>query len=131
MGPWPVRELVELEESKRAAEDVETWGFPRTIEHSEIAGGYWFRMGQGVVWWYEPADERAPQYAQIHLAVAPRVRHHWPIRRWLTIAEAVAEMMGAESLLFAPVQKEDQIVQYALRLGWRPMGSAFVRDLGG
>lgn len=130
MGPWPLCELVQPADIQRAVEDVAVWGYPRPIEPSETACGAWFRMGQGVVFWYERIEE-VQTCAFVHLAVAPRVRSRWPVRRWDTAAQIMAELMGFDRLVFFPCNEDLQTPQYALRLGWRAQGDCYVRDLGG
>lgn len=132
MGPWMVRELEEWPDVLDAASEARLWGFPRPIDLTELEGGVWFRMGRGVVWWYEPPNPRTPGYAWLHLAVAPRLRGRWPVRRWQSAAEVCAELMGASALVFVPVAGDDEIVRYALRAGWtRQESGHFVLNLGG
>lgn len=126
-----MRELDDIPERLVAAQDVMIWGFPRPVTEGEIELGFWFRMGKTVVWWYEAPNPSRPLAALIHLAVAPRVRSRWPVRRWLVAAEVVAEMMGAEELVFAPEHKTSEIVRYAVKLGWKPEGPRFAKPLGG
>ena len=129
LGPWPIRELTEPDDIREAAEDAQTWGFLRPIEPHEITLGSWFRMGRGVVWWYEPPLEEVPGAAFLHMAVAPRVRGHWPIRRWHIAAQVIAELMGA-SYLLAQVESP-QVKAYLVRLGWREDGPRVYLVLGG
>lgn len=128
---WSVRELDEMVEVRRAAEDVRAWGFPRPVEEQEIEFGFWFRMGRTVVWWYEPPHPVRPMAALIHLAVAPRVRGLWPVRKWVYAARICAELMGANELLFAVDEKDGQIVQYARRVGFVEDGPRWRLPLGG
>lgn len=120
MGPWPVREVTEFPDILKAAEDVLTWGFPRPIYQHELEAGAWFRMGKGVVWWYEPPQEcTEPGDLWIHFAVAQRVRHVWPIRRWMTATQIIAELVGGERLVFSPTKGCPEISEYAIRAGWK------------
>jgi len=131
LGPWLLRELVDAAEVVEAAEDVTAWGFPRTIEPDEFIYGAWFRMGRGVVFWFEAPHPQAPAAAIVHLAVAPRYRSRWPVKRWAVAVEIVAELMGATHLLAAFPEDCPQR-DYALRLGWQKSdGPRLVRWLGG
>ena len=97
----------------------------------ELAACTWFRMGKSVVWWYEPPHPLDPAAALMHLCVAPRVRGQWPVRRWHMAAQIVAELMGAERLVFAPVDGDAEMRQYAVRCGWIPDGPRMEFRLGG
>jgi hypothetical protein len=126
-----MRELVDPVEVVEAAEDVATWGFLRPIEEDEVVYGSWFRMGKPVVFWFEAPHPQAPDAALLHLAVAPRYRSVWPVRRWATAVEVIAELMGASRLLAAFPEDCPQR-DYAIRLGWQKSdGPRLVRWLGG
>lgn len=131
LGPWTLRELTEPIEIVEAAEDVATWGFPRSIEADEVVHGTWFRMGKGVVFWFEAPHPQATDAALLHLAVAPRYRSRWPVNRWAVAVEIVAELMGASRLL-AAFPEDCPERDYAIRLGWQKSdGPRLVRWLGG
>lgn len=129
LAPWPTREIVDPAEIQRAVEDLAAWGFPRAIEPYEAEFGSWFRMGRGLIFWIEPPIEQAPGAAIIHLAVAPRYRSCWPVRRWDMAAQIIAELMGATHLL-AQIDS-GRVRDYALRLGWQADGPRLFRTLGG
>lgn len=132
MGPWSFRELIEPADILEAAEDVAVWGFPRPIDESELIHGSWFRMGKGVIWWYEAPTHGEQTSAFMHFATAPRFAKRWPIRRWFGAVQVVAELMGAERLIFSPTEGDDRIADYALRLGWETDAlGRFVFPLGG
>ncbi len=126
---WRIRELVELDAILDAADAVCSWGFPRAISQPEIASGLWFRMGHGVVFWFEAFQSDAPDSAFIHLCVDPNARSRWPVRRWHIAAQVIAELMGARWLVASPCS--GAILDYALRLGWRAVGEFIAYPLGG
>lgn len=130
LGLWPLRELVASADVVQAAEDAATWGFSRPIEPDEIIHGAWFRMGEGVVFWFEAPHEADPTAAILHLVVEPSARLHWPVRRWDAAVDVIAELMGSTHLLAAPIC--DKTRAYMLRLGWQASdGPRLVRWLGG
>lgn len=128
---WRCRELRTDPDIAAAAAAAVAWGFPRLIEPYEIERGDWFAMGDSVVWWYEPADERLPGLAVVHLAVAPEARSRWPARRWLVAVELFAEVMGCDRVGFPPLGGALRAVEYTLRAGWVRDGALIVRRLGG
>ena len=131
MGPWGARQLETAAKVAEAIEDVQAWGFPRPIDDSELRGA-WFRMGRGVVWWYEEWRADMPDAGWVHLAVAPRLHGGaWPVRRWTVAVEIVGEIIGASVLLFAPLPNQGQVVEYLRRLNWKPQGDFMVKPLGG
>lgn len=131
MGPWGTR-LLDLESDMlEAVADVGAWGFPRPIDDSELEG-VWYRMGKGVVWWYEKSHDWMPGAAWCHLAVAPRLHGGaWPVRRWTYAVELEAEILGAEALIFAPLPNQGQILKYLTQLHWKPWGQFWLKALGG
>lgn len=142
---WRCRELESTEDRTRAAEDALTWGFPRPVESVEIECGFWFRMGKGVVWWFQRPeliedpgtflkdqfgyDGHAMIVAGLHLATAPRVRGQWPVRTWWSITMALAEIVDVDALFIATMPEDCKTPDYLSRLGLRqtPSGLWFQR----
>ena len=130
-GEWRLLQLEDRPEIVRAAEDVATWGFPRPVVPVEVDLCSWFRMGRGLVFWFEPPCDLEPGDARMHLAVAPRLHSAWPVRRWDYACQIVAELLGANRIIFTPCPGDVRTGEYAVRLGWVREGQSYVRALGG
>ncbi len=50
---WERHELGGNEEVVAAAIQAREWGFPRKITAAEMFDGYWFGLGDSVIWWLE------------------------------------------------------------------------------
>jgi hypothetical protein len=130
-GEWRLIQIETRPEIERAADDVTAWGYPRPVIPREIELCQWFRMGKGLVFWFEPPCELEPGDARVHLAVAHRYRSAWPVRRWDYASQIVAELLGAQRMLFTPCPGDVRTGEYAVRLGWQRAGQSYVRNLGG
>lgn len=118
MREWRCRELEHHDDIVRAVEDIATWRYPRPLTEWEITRGIWCRMGSTVVWWYQPPPDGTVNSLGLHLAVAPRVRGVWPVRRWWVAAQLFAEMVGCDMLVVAPMDGDCHVTDYVSRLGW-------------
>ena len=128
-GPWPLREITTLDDIIQAARDATAWGFDRHIAPDELDLGTWFRMGQGVVFWFEAPYPEAPGAAFVHGAVDPECRGWWPADRWNIAIQVIAELMGSTYIVAAPITSESR--DYGLALGWVEDGPRIVLPLGG
>ena len=129
MGESAFREMTTDGDVADAAADAVRWGFPRSIPIHEREMSFWFRYGPRVVFWYQPAPGTSDLW--IHLAVHPQYRKAWGQRRWVIVAEALAEILGAERLRFFPVEDQtEEVPGYLTRLGWEQEAYGLSRALG-
>lgn len=111
-----------------AARDAVDWGYPRPIEFDEVFKGAWYRLGEGVVFWYVAAAEEPGLW--LHLCVDPEYRLRWPARRWLKEMEAIAIELGADRLRCSPMEEDIAVPNYLTRLGWVPDEYGLCKRLG-
>lgn len=114
--PWKHHELGGTEEVIAAAIQAREWGFPRKITPGEIYDGYWFGLGDHVIWWLEDLPS-FPDEQVVHIAVDPAVRKRWPVREWLRRLEQVAIENGTGWIrALVPDQRN---ADYLERVGFR------------
>lgn len=129
-GERAICELESIEQKRIAASDAQAWGFPREILPPEISDSYWFRLGTGVVFWYERVPHTPDLW--IHLAIAPHLRSRWPVRTWVRESESIARKKGANCLRYLPFgdERDFPVVGYLTRIGWLVDEFGLFKSLG-
>ena len=127
MGAHQIHRLEYGEDVAKAAQDAESWGFPRSVEPAELSRADWFRIGSTVVFWLDHLDT-IPTYF-VHIAVKPSARRRWNVRGWLRWIEQYAATQGAEELGFIRCDGSEHSEGYLRRLGWREVHYGLAKAL--
>lgn len=112
----------------RAAQDAESWGFPRPVSEQELEGADWWRMLPGVVFWFEHYGISPTHF--VHLAVDPAARGRWGARRWIRWVYRYAASQGASAPGFVRCQGSEQSERYLRRLDWQETHYGLSMPLG-
>lgn len=90
----------ELDEQVTCALQVFDWGYERHITAEEIGASAWVRFGDDVIAWFS-TPKADPGALQLFLCAAPEARGGIINRETFAVACLIAELLGADRMLFA------------------------------
>ncbi len=102
----------------QAAMKVEVWGYPRSMEESDLdPGTSWYSLGETCIFWCQPLVNGAMCF---HVASDPKEskRHPADPRRLLHAIEFIADMCGCERIISADCDEDGEVSQYLRRWGF-------------
>jgi GNAT superfamily N-acetyltransferase len=126
---WTPYEFGPDSERVSAMLQARDWGYPREITAGEVFDGYWFALGDRMIWWLEDLPG-FPDDQVVHAVVHPDARGRWPARAWMRELRRIAAENGVKRIR---TWAEDPAVEgYLERLGFvRDPVAGHVLEIGG